>query len=158
MASEADLAARIDWERVREEQRRGRSILLDEIDPPAPAERPTIELSILAALEGHTSRVTAVHKPELLRQVTIDTGYEIKERELRAAIQELRSSDPRGALIMSSSGGQGYWIAKDLDEVREHYREERGRALSILVRIRKQLSMAEKRFDELPPVQRELFQ
>ena len=63
----------------------------------------------------------------------------ISDREMRQAIEELRRTDDQGALICSSSGGGGYWLAVDLDELLESYREERRRAINILVTIRSRL-------------------
>lgn len=120
-------------------------LLLDHIDSGGAQreELPSLKLAILEILSDHKSRTSAIDRRRLGVEVLREVGYVISDREIREAIQERRSSDSRGALIMSSSGASGYWMAQNIQEIQAHYREERSRALSILVRIRAQLILAE---------------
>ncbi len=126
-----------------------RDAMLDQVDPGGARrdELPSLKLAILEILKDHKSRTSAIDRRRLGIEVLREVGYVISDREIREAIQELRGEDPRGAIIMSSSGASGYWLAQSIQEIQAHYREERSRALSILVRIRAQLQLAEIGFD-----------
>lgn len=52
------------------------------------------------------------HKPTTKKQLYSMTGY--SDREIRAAVQTLRNN---GYPVMSSSKTNGYWIARNEDEI-----------------------------------------
>jgi hypothetical protein len=70
----------------------------------------------------------------------------ISDRDVRLAIEYLRTETVQGSLILSTSGNAGYWIAESLQELTQCVAEDRRRALSILVRIHKQKKVARKHF------------
>lgn len=67
------------------------------------------------------------HKPITKKQLYSMTGY--SDREIRAAIQTLRNN---GYPVMSSSRTNGYWIARNEDEIYMLVNELRSRASEML--------------------------
>ena len=134
--------------------------MLDQVDPGGAQRYGTspLKLAILAIVGDHRGRMRSIDRRSLGIEVLREVGYVISDREIREAIQELRAEDPRGALIMSSAGASGYWIARDLEEIQDSYQEERSRALSILVRIRAQRRLARLALESDKPVQASLPQ
>lgn len=58
-------------------------------------------------------------------------GY--SDRRVREIIVQLQQ---KGYMICNMSGGEGYFIAADLDEIDAYYRQEKARAVSIFKRIK----------------------
>jgi len=71
---------------------------------------------------------------------------DVSDRDVRLAIEYLRTETVQGSLILSTSGSAGYWVAESLDEFMQCVAEDRRRALSILVRIHKQKKVARSHF------------
>lgn len=97
---------------------------------------------ITQVLSNHVGQENRIRRDALRSRVMslLPRGSKnISDREMRQTIEELRRTDDMGALICSSSGSGGYWISADLDELLESYREERRRAINILVTIRARL-------------------
>lgn len=67
------------------------------------------------------------HKPITKKQLYSMTGY--SDREIRAAIQTLRNN---GYPVMSSSRTNGYWIARNEDEIYMLVNELKSRANEIM--------------------------
>ena len=58
-------------------------------------------------------------------------GY--SDRHVREIIAQLQQ---KGYMICNMSGGEGYFVAADLDEIEAYYRQEQARAVSIFKRIK----------------------
>lgn len=104
--------------------------------------------TVLRILTGHVGRAAAIGRWQLAHEVTIrcslDPGpdgegdpHEIHpcDRIVRKAIEELRRNHEIGSLICSSSGGLGYYLAADAQELEASLEEDHHRALSLLDRI-----------------------
>lgn len=74
-----------------------------------------VERAALRLLTYHVGKENAAGKPELLAQLA-RTGFPVSERQLRAAIVNLRKE---GKLICSSSGEGGYYLAASIEEYNE---------------------------------------
>jgi hypothetical protein len=99
--------------------------------------------AVLKVLSHHIGQKNRIGRDRLRSEVMgqLSRGERnISDRVMRQTIEELRRTDDQGALICSSSGGGGYWLAQDLDELLLSYREERRRAINILVTIRARLN------------------
>jgi len=94
-----------------------------------------IEDAILLILRKHVGKENAIRRMHL-KWMLQTMGHRVSDRSMRQTIEHLRRTDDEGALICSSSAGGGYWIARNDYELMESYREERRRALNILVTIR----------------------
>lgn len=108
-----------------------------------------MQYAIKKALRGHVGRERALSKEKLRSRVMQEMPRGLKnihEREIRKAIEVLRNEDSIGALICSSAGVRGYWMAEDLDDVLEGYRQERKRAITLLVTMRQRLKFAREFF------------
>lgn len=82
---------------------------------------PGLVRATLSVLRFHTGKANAISKPNLLadlRRLGFTGGltYATAERQVRAAIQELRKA---GHLVCSSSGDGGYYLAADWQELDE---------------------------------------
>ena len=98
--------------------------------------------AVLQVLSKHVGQENRIARDRLRSRVMslLPRGEStISDRERRQSIEELRRTDDQGALICSSSGSGGYWLSADMDELLESYREERRRAINILVTIRARL-------------------
>lgn len=62
-------------------------------------------------LWGHVGQANRISREGLADEVSGRLGVEVDDRVVRKSIEEMRQSDPDGALIMSSSRLEGYWIA-----------------------------------------------
>lgn len=106
--------------------------------------------AILTVLECHKGKENRIRREDLRWTASGKAGCTVgcpfSDREMRQAIEELRREHPIGALICSSSGVGGYWLAKDYDEVQASYNEERRRALTLMVTMRKRLHAARRHF------------
>ena len=112
-----------------------------------------IDRAVLASILGR-SKMGAISRELLALEVAhrVDRVEPIGDRAIRQAIERLRQT-PRGSLILSSSGGQGYWMADSFDQVQSYYEEERRRSLSILARIRTQRDLARQHFKDVAQLQ-----
>lgn len=82
---------------------------------------PGLVRAVLSVLRFHAGKANAISKPNLLadlRRLGFTGGltYATAERQVRAAIQELRKA---GHLVCSSSGDGGYYLAADWAEYEE---------------------------------------
>ena len=95
--------------------------------------------ALLKVLGNHVGVKNRMTRDGLLLwlQTNVDSGLE--DRGLRSAIERLRRTDDVGALICSSSGVGGYWLAETIDELLSSYREERRRFLTEGATIRERL-------------------
>jgi len=118
-------------------------------------EKRVTRLDILASLEGgvvrttgriielHRGKENAISKPKLKNALS-KHGFKVDERQIRAAVHELRQ---QGIPLISSSGAKGYWFAESRKEVDEFIaRELRPRAVDLFTSIRALESTAEKHF------------
>lgn len=104
---------------------------------------------ILKTLRKHKGRHNAISRTKLRSRVMrgMPRGQSnVSDREIRKQIEWLRNHDEEGALICASAGVKGYWIAVDLEDVLEGYRQERKRAITLLVTMRNRLKRAREHF------------
>jgi len=113
--------------------------------PPDPAL--DVDNAIVFLLRGHIGKMNAVPRETLRHEAElyVDKIDRLTDRAMRLAIARLRNTS-RGCLILSSGGVSGYWLARDFQEVEEHYRYERRRSLSLMARVRKQRDLARAHF------------
>jgi len=98
---------------------------------------------VMSCLQLHKGRENAVSIEDVTEYVaTYATWIHVDERRVRQAIEDLRRTSDRGALICSSSGVKGRWLATSLNDVLENYREERRRAIELMVTIRERRERA----------------
>ncbi len=88
---------------------------------------------------GHIGKERRVSRQAFVLWLQNNVDASIDDRQAREVVELLRRTDDDGALICSSSGCGGYWLAANLDELLESYREERRRFLTGLVTIRERL-------------------
>ena len=99
--------------------------------------------AILAVLSNRIGRFRAIQRePDLVREVQIECGYQVDDRTIRDAIEELRKTHPKGAMIVSSPDWSGYWMAEDLDEVKEFAKRKRQTAAKMFLAARSQINLA----------------
>ena len=104
--------------------------------------------TVLCVLTGHIGRAAAIGRWQLSHEVTVRCSLDVSadgegnaheihpyDRIVRKAIEELRRSHEIGSLICSSSGGLGYYLAADAQELEASLEEDHHRALSLLDRI-----------------------
>lgn len=61
----------------------------------------------------------------------------MNDRNVRQAIEDARRAETEdGPFIVTAIGGKGYFLTRDAGEIERHYRGERARAMSILVRTK----------------------
>lgn len=70
----------------------------------------TIVSTVKRILWGHVGQANRISREGLAEEVGARLHAEVDDRLVRKAIEELRQTDPDGALIMSSSSVDGYWI------------------------------------------------
>ena len=63
----------------------------------------------------------------------LSTRTGLNDRYVRELIEELRMD---GFLICNAQNGWGYYLADDMDEVRDQYKQDMARAMSILRRMK----------------------
>jgi hypothetical protein len=73
--------------------------------------------TVKRVLWGHVGKDSRISREDLAFEVGGRLGVELDDRVIRKAIEELRQADPEGALIMSSSRLDGYWISNDSAEL-----------------------------------------
>lgn len=98
-----------------------------------------LERAILKVVETRIGQPKRIGREELVAHLRRYLDPKLKDREVRASIEDLRRNDDIGALICSSSGTGGYWLAENISELLASYREERRRALTEMVTIRARL-------------------
>ncbi len=106
----------------------------------------TIEEAVLTILEGRRGKRWAISRDALRKCVSYELRQQVKDRAIRKAVETLRSEGGRGSLICSSSRTRGYYMAESYEDVLKMYREERRRAMTLLVRLRKQRDAARREF------------
>lgn len=110
-----------------------------------------IVVTVYKLLAQHIGKKHRISRHSLRFQVASEmwvTALTATDRDVRLAIEYLRNQTKQGAMILSTSGGSGYWIAESLEEFTQCIDEDRRRALSILVRIHKQKKAARSHFIE----------
>jgi hypothetical protein len=98
-----------------------------------------LERAILRVIDKRIGQPKRIGREELVDHLRRYFDPTVKDREVRASIEDLRRNDDIGALICSSSGTGGYWLAENITELLASYREERRRALTEMVTIRARL-------------------
>ncbi len=110
--------------------------------------------AILAVMSDRVGRFRAIERRDLVRAVQIECGYQVDDRSIRDAIQELRRSHPLGSLIVSSPDWSGYWIAESVEEVQEFVRRKRQTAANMFMDARSQIRLAREYKREAEPQMR----
>ena len=109
----------------------------------------SIVVAVYRLLKAHIGKNHRITRNALRIEVAGELEMEfigINDRDVRLAIEYLRNKTVQGAMILSTSGNAGYWIAESFSELTQYADEERRRALSILVRIHKQKKVARSHF------------
>lgn len=77
----------------------------------------TVIQTVKRVLWGHVGLDRRIGREALAEEVGGRLGIEVDDRVIRRSIEELRRDDPDGALIMSASRSDGYWIASSMSEL-----------------------------------------
>ncbi len=101
---------------------------------------------LLASCRGKNHRISRNHLRFSVASELEMYFVDVSDRDVRLAIEYLRNETKQGAMILSTSGSAGYWVAESFSELTQYADEERRRALSILVRIHKQKKVARRHF------------
>ncbi len=98
-----------------------------------------LKQAIMLILDQAHGKDQKIKRASLRLRICSLLGQRISDRRIRDAIADLREHDPRGAYICATTyDGGGYWIAGNLEELREHLDTERRRSMSILSCIHQQ--------------------
>jgi DNA-binding response OmpR family regulator len=85
-----------------------------------------LELTILKIIQAHVGQEHAIRRDELLETLT-RRGYDLDDRKMRKAIENLRFHVSGGAWICSTKNGSGYFFAESEDEMVEYLKSESSR-------------------------------
>ena len=94
-------------------------------------------LTILSAQRGPEARMLRSEILEELRLLMVD----VSDREMRAAIEELRRGHAQGAWICADMRG-GYFMARNEEELDRYLQSDEKRAAHLLQRVRIQRAAA----------------
>jgi hypothetical protein len=98
-----------------------------------------IQQHVLKILREHRGEDRRIGRAELNRELDTWVGQHIDDREMREAIEHLRSSHPEGCMIATSrEKGSGYYIAESLTDLDKALTSDENRLISIAQRIRQQ--------------------
>ena len=89
---------------------------------------PGMKRSILRIVTKCVGRENRIKKDEIARLMHLKYTS-TTDRQIRSLVNELRKE---GVLILSDSGGAGYWLAENRDEVDEVLNELNSRAKDLL--------------------------
>jgi hypothetical protein len=98
-------------------------------------------LAIVLIMDGHVGKANSIRRLDLLKTLR-ESFPGASDRAMRLSIEYARHNMTLGAWICSTNKGEGYYRAADRGELLAYYESEKGRALSILARIHKQVSRA----------------
>jgi hypothetical protein len=110
----------------------------------------------------HVGQANAISREDLAHEVAsrLNLNGDMPDwfdRTVRQAIADLRDDDKMGALICSSSGASGYWIAADDDELEASLAEDDRRGKTILARSSHRRKTGLEQLRALPLVQERLL-
>ncbi len=110
-----------------------------------------IELAVLKALTSRYGKARAITRERLEFEVNLwmDQVTPVKDRAIREAIENLRQTHATGALIISDPGYEGYWLAKDIEEIKDFVNRKRTTAAKMLQAARLQINLARDQFEVL---------
>ena len=110
-----------------------------------------LELAVLKALQGRYGKVNAISRDQLEVDVAMwaDRVERIDDRTIRQVIENLRRTHPTGALIISSPSWDGYWLAEDIEEIKNFVNRKRTTAAKMLQAARLQINLARNQFEVL---------
>lgn len=111
-----------------------------------------VERAVLRAMDGRWGMRLAISRAELANEVELrlDQAEPLKDadRQVRRAIEHLRSSHSIGALIVSDPRWQGYWLATDLEDVKRFVTIKRRVAKKLFEDARAQIRLARQTYKE----------
>ena len=112
-----------------------------------------LEFSVLEALKGRYGKARAISRNQLQFDVghmmDLPADQKIGDSSIRGALENLRRTHPIGALIVSSPMWEGYWLARDLDEVKDFAYRKRRTAAKMFQSSRLQINLARGQLKEL---------
>lgn len=100
-----------------------------------------LELTLLTIIKAHVGEEGAIRREDLLTTL-IKRGYELNDRQMRIAIENLRNHYPRGAWICNISNGKGYFYAASEEELMMYFRSGIRQGWSIINRVKVQAKRA----------------
>lgn len=100
----------------------------------------TVAKQIIQILSSHKGPEARILRRDLLAELQEEIG-DVADREMRAAIEELRRMDRMGAWICADIRG-GYFMARDEEELNRYLQSDERRAANLLVRVRNQRETA----------------
>jgi hypothetical protein len=115
---------------------------------------PKLRDAVLKMLAGRVGQERMIERPELVRAIRrmgfgARNSYATLDRKVRDTIKELRRE---GELICSTSGGGGYWIAKDWGEYNEFSLiEYRGKIADMAETLKAMDAAAQRKFGPNQP-------
>ena len=78
--------------------------------------------------------MTILHDGQKHSRLDLASRLGVSDRKMRNIIEDARRE---GYIVLNDQDGTGYYSANDLDALLRHYKQERSRALSILVRLKR---------------------
>ena len=95
----------------------------------------TLEETLLAYLKAkHRGLGQAITRGQLVWAMTT-MGFDIGDRQVRKALENLRASHPEGGYICSSSESAGYWWAETEQEIQAANAEDYSRIQATSAKI-----------------------
>jgi hypothetical protein len=95
----------------------------------------TLEETLLDYLKAkHRGLGQAITRGQLVWAMKT-MGFDIGDRQVRKALENLRGTHPEGAWIMSSSESSGYWIAETEQEIQAANAEDYSRIQATSAKI-----------------------
>jgi hypothetical protein len=96
-----------------------------------------LQATIVQVIAGHRGYDQRIGRVELCRQLSKSMGRPVRDREMRIAIEILRTNHPVGAYICATTRG-GYWYAQTIEELNASLSQDERRAKKMLARLRRQ--------------------
>jgi hypothetical protein len=100
-----------------------------------------LNLEVLDLISAHIGHDHAIKRGILLTTLQA-RGWDISDRQMRLALEEVRNNIDDGAWICSCMDGDGYYRAGNLAELREYLTSEHNRGLKILSKVSTQARRA----------------
>ena len=94
----------------------------------------SLEDALLATLRKHVGSEHAVSREQLIWLMNT-SGFDVGDRQMRKALENLRSAHPEGGWICSSSETSGYWWGQTEDEIRAANAEDASRIQATSAKI-----------------------
>lgn len=100
-----------------------------------------LELLIIQVINQHRGSKNIIKRADMLKALVNGLKRHVSDRQMRQAIEDLRTDHPEGAYICSTTAG-GYYRAESPGELADYLEVDERRAKMILARISRQRQRA----------------